>query len=201
MVMAFAGACSGVATATPHRQLRALGRAGAGSGMTLAQAPAGLRAAVRRTIGAVQQADLSAADGTANDQFGSSVAVSGSTVVVGAADKNSTTGAAYVFVRSGSTWAQQAKLTASDGAIDDYFGWSVAISGSTVIVGAPYNTSQIGAAYVFTRSGSTWAQQAELNAFDGAVGDEFGYSVVISGPTVAVGAPSGVGAVYVFENA
>ena len=106
-----------------------------------------------------------------------------------------------MFARSGSTWAQQAKLTASDGAIDDYFGWSVAISGSTVIVGAPYNTSQIGAAYVFTRSGSTWAQQAELNAFDGAVGDEFGYSVVISGPTVAVGAPSGVGAVYVFENA
>jgi hypothetical protein len=72
-------------------------------------------------------------------------------VVVGASTKNSYTGAAYVFVGSGTTWTQQAKLTASDGAANDYFGTSVAIYGSTAVVGAPikpYN-SFIGAAYVY----------------------------------------------------
>ena len=75
-----------------------------------------------------------------------------------------------------------------------------------MVVGVPYqpNNLRTGAAYVFTRSGSTWGQQAELTAFDGAVGDGFGSAVAISGPTTVVGAPgigAGTGAAYVFKNA
>ena len=131
-VMMTVGASCGIASAssTPHRPARHGVHAAAGSGLTLAQAPAGLRAAVRRTLGvpaasaggAFQQGTLTASDGAAHDNFGYSVAVSGSTAVVGAYGKNSSTGAAYVFMRSGSTWTQQAKLTASDGATHDNFG-------------------------------------------------------------------------------
>ena len=101
-------------------------------------------------------------------------------------------GSAYVFTRSGTTWTQQAKLTASDGAADDYFGYSVALSGDTALVGAYWddvgaNYDQ-GSAYVFTRSGTTWTQQAKLTASDGAAGDHFGHSVALSGDTALVGA-------------
>jgi hypothetical protein len=103
-------------------------------------------------------------------------------------------GAAYVFVESGGTWSQQAELTASDGAAYDYFGWSVAVDGSTVVVGAichPGSASSCGqgAAYVFVESGGTWSQQAELTASDGVAGDLFGQSVAVSSSTVVAGAP------------
>ena len=150
-----------------------------------------------------QQAELTAADGAANDYFGTSVAISGSTVVVGAPSKNSSTGAAYVFVRSGTAWSQQAELTAADGASGDSFGTSVAISGTTAMVGAPSKDSSTGAAYVFARSGTAWPQQAKLTAADATAGDQFGYWVGISGPTAVVGAPnrnSGTGAAYAFVN-
>jgi len=123
---------------------------------------------------------------------------------VGAPGKNSQTGGAYVFVGSGSTWSQQAELTASDGAAADAFGFSVALSGSTAVVSAPNKNSQTGAAYVFTRSGTAWSQQATLTASDGAANDFFGYSVALSGSTAVVGAPdkdSFTGAAYVFTNA
>ena len=116
------------------------------------------------------------------------MAISGSTAVVGARGKNSFTGAAYVFARSGTTWSQQAKLTAADAAANDNFGYSVAISGSTAVVGAPVKNSETGAAYVFVRSGTAWSQQAELTASDAAANDRFGWSVAISGSTVVVGA-------------
>jgi hypothetical protein len=125
-VMMTVGAFSGIASASsaPHRLARHGVHAAAGSGLTLAQAPAGLRAAVRRALsapaasagGAFQQGTLTAADGAAHDNFGYSVALSGSTAVVGAYGKNSSTGAAYVFVRSGGARTQQRKKTASDGA-------------------------------------------------------------------------------------
>ena len=102
-----------------------------------------------------------------------SVAVSGDTVVVGAENKNNGQGAAYVFVRNGTVWNQQQKLTASDGAFTDFFGCSVAVDGDTALVGA--NDKKIGsqgAAYVFVRSGTTWSQQQELTASDGAAGDD-----------------------------
>jgi hypothetical protein len=148
-----------------------------------------------------QQAELTASDGVANDNFGLSVGISGSTAVVGARFKNSNTGAAYVFVRSGATWAQRAELTASDGAANDYFGISVAISGTTLVVGAYGKTSFTGSAYIFTGSGATWTQQAKLIASDGAANDDFGISVAISGSIAVVGSPgktASTGAAYVF---
>ncbi len=105
---------------------------------------------------------------------------------------NANQGSAYVFTRSGTTWTEQAKLTASDGATDDYFGWAAAVSGDTVVVGAYHddvgtNVDQ-GSVYVFTRSGSTWTQEATLTASDGAAHDYLGYSLAITGDTVVVGA-------------
>ena len=88
---------------------------------------------------------------------------------------NADQGSAYVFVRSGTTWSQQAKLTAADGAAGDEFGCSVAISGDTAVVGARYDAvganADQGSAYVFVRSGTTWSQQAKLTAADGAADD------------------------------
>jgi hypothetical protein len=160
-----------------------------------------------------QQAQLTATGGAANDQFGISVALSGDTALVGAwlddVGRNSNQGSAFVFTRSGTTWTQQAQLTASDGAADDVFGFSVALSGDTALVGARgddlgTNAGQ-GSAYVFTRSGSIWIQQAQLTATGGAAGDNFGVSVAISGDTALVGAHwddvganTDQGSVYVF---
>jgi hypothetical protein len=161
----------------------------------------------------VEEAELTGSDGAAGDYFGWSVAVSGSTAVVGAPWKtvgsNFRQGAAYVFVQTGGTWTQQTELTPSDGASGDGFGVSIAITGSTAVVGAPYHTvgsnSYQGAAYVFVESGGTWSQEAELIASDGGARDYFGGSVALSGSTAVVGAPgktvgsnSEQGAAYVF---
>jgi len=148
-----------------------------------------------------QQAKLVASDAAGEDHLGSSVSISGDTVIVGAphVDLNPLgaggEGAAYVFVRSGTTWTQQAKLVASDAADGDSLGSSASISGDTVVVGAPQaNVNPLGfgnegAGYVFVRSGTTWTQQAKLVASDAADDDSLGSSVSISGGTVAVGAP------------
>ncbi len=165
-----------------------------------------------------QQAYLKASNTGANDFFGSSIAISGDTVVVGAVGEDSAaigvngnqadnsasgSGAAYVFVRSGGTWTQQAYLKASNTGAGDLFGASVAISGDTVVVGAygedsaatGVNGNQAsnaatdsGAAYVFVRSGSTWTQQAYLKASNTGASDLFGNSVAVSGDTVVIGA-------------
>ena len=90
------------------------------------------------------------------------------------ADNGSDSGSAYVFMRTGTTWTEQAKLTASDGAAVDEFGVSVAIAGDTIVVGAwqdDDNGANSGSAYVFTRTGTTWTEQAKLTASDGAAGD------------------------------
>jgi hypothetical protein len=157
--------------------------------------------------------ELTASDGAAFDQFGQSVSLSGITALVGAPLKifgsKAYQGAAYVFTFDGSSWVQQQELTASDGAGGDEFGWSVALSGTTALVGASYKTiganSRQGAAYVFTFNGSTWVQQQELTASDGAGGDAFGWSVALSGTTALVGGPGhsigssrAQGAAYVF---
>lgn len=163
-----------------------------------------------------QQAYLKASNPGADDEFGFAVAISGDTVVVGAvgedggnAGANSTpneaairAGAAYVFVRNGTAWTQQAYLKASNPGVDDFFGRSVGISGDTIIVGAHNEASTTtgvnstpndnalyaGAAYVFVRDGSTWTQQAYLKSGNTRAGDRFGFAVAISGDSVAVGA-------------
>ena len=146
---------------------------------------------------------LTASDAATFDEFGNSVGISGATAVIGAPGKSGVTGAAYVFVRSGSVWSQQQKLTASDPAVNDGFGFSVGISADTAVIGAFNKSSATGAAYVFVRSGSVWSQQPKLTASDASAGDRFGDSVGISGDTAVIGAPfkSGfAGAAYVFEG-
>ena len=160
-----------------------------------------------------QRAKLTASDGDERDYFGYSVSISGDTIVVGAFhddDKGVSSGSAYVFVRYGSTWAtwnwEQQKLTADDGSDFDFFGISVAVSGDTIVVGAPGDDDKggsCGSVYVFVRNDPSstlmypWVQQAKLTANDGAENDEFGYSVSISGDTIVVGAPDS-GSTYVF---
>ena len=137
------------------------------------------------------------------------MAVSGDTAVVGAIGGSSPAasgaGSAYVFLRSGVTWTQQAELTASDAAAGDYFGNSVAVSGDTAVVGAldDYAANNVaGSAYVFARSGVTWTQQAKLTpatVLDDI--DDAGMPVAVSGDTVVVGAPgdnSNAGSAFVF---
>jgi hypothetical protein len=145
----------------------------------------------------VQQAKLTAADGNDNDNFGHSVSISGDYVVVGAENDDVgidiNQGSAYVFLRSGVNWAQQAKIIASSGSANDYFGNSVSISGSYIAVGASRddvgaNTNE-GSVYFFVRSGVSWTQQDQVVAPFGAANDQFGYSVSISGDYAVVGAP------------
>ena len=163
-----------------------------------------------------QQAYLTASNVEGCDYFGYSVAIAGDTVVVGASfeggDATSTTaspnnaayeaGAAYVFVRSAGVWSQQAYLKASNAEANDRFGWSVAISGDSVVVGAigesgsvistaanpDNNIANAGAAYVYVRSDGVWSQQAYLKASNSGIVDYLGSRVAISGDTVVVGA-------------
>ncbi len=165
---------------------------------------------VRNGITWSEQEKLIAADVATDDRFGFSVAAFGDTSIVGIPfddDSGSNSGAAAVFVRSGTSWTQQAKLTAPDGATSDYFGISVAASGNTVVVGAHQPVSAAaGSAYVFVRSGTSWSQQPKAMATDAAAGDQLGYSVALSGDTAVAGAPyddlsdmTSVGSAYVFK--
>ena len=159
------------------------------------------------------ESKLLPSDGATNDRFGFSVSISGDTVVVGAHwndDNGPDSGSAYIFVRSGATWSEQAKLTASDGSAGDRFGTRVAISGDTVAVGAedddPIIGTDCGKVYVFVRSGTTWAEQAQLTASDAAAGALFGWNVAVLGDTIVVGAPNDVengvdsGSVYIYTR-
>ena len=138
----------------------------------------------------VQQAYLKATNPLAGDNFGKVLAISGDTAVVGAPGENNLAGAAYVYVRSGITWAFQAKLLPSSPGVGDEFGFSVAISGDTIVVGArSEGADDSGAAYVFVRSGTNWSQQAYLKAANTGAGDNFGDTVAISANTIVVGAP------------
>lgn len=166
----------------------------------------------------VQQAYIKASNPDSDDRFGSAVALSGDTLVVGAFTEDSSatgvngnqfdnsavdSGAAYVFQRSGTNWAQQAYLKLSNTEGGEQFGGAVAISGDTIVVGAQQEWSRAtgvngdqsdnsapvaGAAYVFCRTGTNWAQQAYLKASNTGLGDRFGASVAVSGDTIAVGA-------------
>ena len=141
-----------------------------------------------------QQAYLKASNAQGDDAFGFSVAVDGDTLVVGAPfeENEPDAGAAYVFVRSGSSWTQQALLKADNAATLDRFGTSVAISGETVAVGATGRSLDAGAAYVFVRSGTSWSQQ-QLAAIGAVPGDDLGTSIAVDGDTLVVGATVTVG--------
>src|SRR5256886_12533406 len=142
-----------------------------------------------------QQATLTPSDPADDKNFGASVAIDGETIVVGAlqdSDQGPDAGAAYVFVRSGTSWSQQTKLTADNFSPGNLFGFSVAISSGTVAVGSPYDDDaglNAGAVYIFTRSGTIWSEQTELFGNTAANDDRLGWSVALDGDTVVAGAP------------
>lgn len=145
---------------------------------------------------------LNAVDPGRFDRFGASVAISGNTAIVGAYlddDSGSDAGSAYLF--NTTTGMTIAKLTASDAAPGDHFGFSVAIFGNTAIAGAPFGNSNRGAAYLF--DATTGQQIAKLTASDAGPDDQFGFSVAISEALAVVGSPldgSASGSVYLFDS-
>ena len=161
-----------------------------------------------------QQAKLTAADGSETDIFGVRVALSGDTALISARRDDDDimgvdAGSAYIFVRSGTAWNQQQKLTAPDGAEDDRFGRSVALLGDTALVGAMFRDDKgenSGSAYLFERNDNSWFYKAKLTAADGAANDVFGWSLAISRDTAIVGASRDddngreSGSAYVFEG-
>ena len=161
-----------------------------------------------------QKQKLVPADLERSNEFGRELVIHEDTIVVGAPNHTHSgvrfAGAAYVFVRDGDTWVQQAKLTTDDAAAADNFGASVAMSGKTLIVGASKVDSNgekdSGAAYVFVRDGDRWIQQAKLVSSDGNKSDQFGRSVATNGNVTFVGAmlrnegADGSGATYVFAH-
>lgn len=176
------------------------------------------------TIGWLQQAYLKAANVDASDSFGTSVAISGDTMVVGVPNESSSqttitngatassdnsasgAGAVYVYVRSGSTWTQQAYIKAGNAAAGDNFGQAVAIDTDTIVVGAPaedgsstgiFTSAQTargstssGAVYIYKRTGTSWALEAYVKASNAGSSDTFGSAVAISANTVVVGSPN-----------
>ncbi len=168
----------------------------------------------------VFQAYLKASDRDFEAGFGGSVAISGDTIVVGSPQRGvpsggffpDPAGAAYVFTRQNGMWTQEQKLLGNNTGESDNFGTSVAIDANTIVIGARFEAGlkndsiDSGAAYVFSRTGSTWTQSGYLKATNAGALDEFGSSVAVSGIRVAVGAPfeddggQEAGAVYIFEN-
>ncbi len=131
-----------------------------------------------------------------------SVAISGTTAVVGAGGHANNAGTAYVFAKTATGWKQVAELKGSDTVAFDGFGDSVAISGTTIVIGADGHKDNAGRAYVFAKTAGVWKQTAELKGSDTVANDSFGVPVAISGTTVVVGAgghANNVGRAYVFE--
>jgi hypothetical protein len=149
-----------------------------------------------------QQAQLNPPppDAVSGEDFGFSVAVSANTALVGA-DGDSGRGAVFEFTRTGTTWAQTAKFTGSDTQESDAFGFQLAYSEGTLVVGAPFAAGFLGNAYVFTQSGTTFTQQAILTPTTSPTAGEFGRSVALSGNTALIGSPTFgnlTGAAFVF---
>ena len=182
--------------------------------MSLAQVQAARPnlASLTGLLPSAQVAKLTASDGLGDDNLGYSVAASGDTVLVGAFGDDGSQGAAYVFVKPGGGWrgtlTQTAKLVASDGAAMDLFGFAVAISSDTIVVGAVGNNSGGDAAYVFVKPAGGWSgtltETAKLTA-GGAGGDTFAGTLALEGDTLVAGAPTSTigpnsqqGAVYIF---
>jgi carbonic anhydrase/acetyltransferase-like protein (isoleucine patch superfamily) len=140
-----------------------------------------------------KQVKLLASDGEPGDHFGR-IAIDGDTILVGAARDDGVavdTGSVYVFTRDNNVWTEQAKLTSSNAAMGDQFGWSVAIDGDMAVIGAigdDDNGNNAGAAYIFSRNNGEWTGQSKLTASDGAPYDGFG-RVTIAGNTILIGAP------------
>jgi hypothetical protein len=150
-----------------------------------------------------QQTILTPHDAAFDMSFGRCVCLSGDTAVVGAQGTQKDPGAAYVFIRRGATWSQEAKLLAGDGAPGDMFGSAVSVSGDTAVIGAYGKAGFQGAAYVFTRHDGSWGKPVKLTASDGMASPPRGVGVPPAHDLIMVGASGklhNAGAVYVFER-
>jgi hypothetical protein len=162
----------------------------------------------RTGVSWIQQQKIFASDSESWDIFGHSVSLDGDTAVVGARFDEGCAGSAYVFTFSGTTWTQQQKLTASDPGVYDSFGVDVSLDGNTALIGAEdeISSDSSGAAYVFTRSGTVWTEQAKLLPSDGEAWDWFGGRVSLSDGTALIGAAydddNGIdsGSAYLFHS-
>ena len=171
---------------TPRALLALLGAIG----LTLAFASAlGAQTGIQPTA---EDQILLVSDAQEFENFGTSVAIDDETLVIGSRFADATPdggeGATYVFTRTGNTWTETQKLTASDGQQSDFFGERLAIDGDTIVIGAPSRAdNRAGAAYVFTRTGNTWTETQKLTASDGQPGDLWGQMPVIDGDTIVIG--------------
>ncbi len=160
----------------------------------------------------LQRTKLVSEDSKAGDLFGNAVDIDGDTFLVGAPgvdDAAPEAGAAYIFVKAGDDWVQQAKLVADDLEIFDRFGSAVSLYGDTAVIGAyakDEGGTDTGAAYVFLRTGNTWQQQVKLTQPNPVPGDLFGFAVAVYADTVLIGAHQSdaagpdSGAAYLFER-
>jgi len=161
-----------------------------------------------------EESNLTASDGAAGDWFGYSVSIDDEVIVVGAHyndDNGNNSGSAYVFRYDGHGWVREATLLPSDGATNDWFGYSVSIAGNVIVVGSYFdddNGSNSGSAYVFrydSNGSGEWVEEAKLVAFDGVAEDYFGETVAIDNNVIVIGAysdddnGSNSGSAYVFR--
>jgi len=152
-------------------------------------------------------------DGLAFDRFGWSVDISGNRIIVGAPGSygENTLGSVYIYEKNGDNWSKTIKLTQSDGAFGDFFGYSVSISGDQIVVGAPYHDNYFstledsGAAYVYEIINNTWVETTKLKAQTVVLRQYFGISVSISNNRIVVGTVDKMagyycGCSYLFEK-
>jgi len=160
----------------------------------------------------IEETKLLASDGERGDRFGAAVAIENDVVIVGATndhhDAVEDAGAAYMYRYDGSDWIEEAKLVASDGVEDDFFGYALSLDGDTVAIGAYaywWNGGEPGWVYLFEYMDSQWHETTKLMASDGQIRDHFGCSVSLDGETLAVGASGNddygdySGSVYVLD--
>ena len=150
---------------------------------------------------------ITADDGQMFDNFGYSLGLNGTTLMIGAdaaqIGDNGFQGAVYVYDGSTGTWTNTQKLTASDGGIGDIFGYSIAFDGTNALIGAYANNGYQGAVYVYDGSTGTWTNTQKLTASDGGIGDIFGYSIAFDGTNTLIGAYANngyQGAVYAYSQ-
>jgi choice-of-anchor B domain-containing protein len=132
---------------------------------------------------------LTATDGRPGDFFGASMSSDGQHLLVGATRQNEDRGAVYVFERNGTNWRESARLVGNDVGANEGFGASVLVRGDLVVVGAPNQSRQTGAVYVFRRSGSSWTQVARLVSSDPRERAQFGVSLALAGDALLIGEP------------
>lgn len=155
-----------------------------------------------------EEAKIVSDDIEAYDWFGSSVAINDGTVAIGAVEyqyQAEEEGAAYIFIRTGSLWQQQAKLKASDGVDGDRFGTSVSLAGDILLVGSPHRNAYSGGAYLFSRNGGSWTELSLIEPYDVTYIDYHGSTVALSGDFALTGSKwadvnhSISGAAYFFD--